>query len=331
MRYFVWYNLHVVILVILFSSSAYGETREFTRESDQKKLTATVITHDGKKVTLQLENNKKFTLDPTIFVEADQQYLSDWLSRSRGNIPAGDLDPRIKPGATFRVEMPELAKTFTGKPAGFTISIPMNFNYPDPLPLLVFLNGGSGDDGLGAAENIADASRYLLVSLPYTSEIKKDGPLGHIKSNMELIEAYHAAMLERLVILVPNISKTHRVIGGSSNGAHIVGSAIAMDWDCYLKFFRGFIVWEGGGSLSRDFSAAKGKDYCNWVGWGAKSTSKEFAMGVAEAMDDSRMRVTKEEIASAGHGMNGDAQAAMRKWLVEVAEPAFEEMAADAK
>jgi|GEM_PF-2235436 len=326
------YSILCVILIPCFLSvDAYGENpekiRDFTRASDQKTMQASVFAHNGEKVTLQVVGKKRYTLDPAIFIEADQKYLQDWLWRSRGIPLPSELDPRIKPGATFRVEMPDLANTFTGKSAGFTVSIPTIFNYPDPLPLLVFLNGGSGNESLAAAKSIADAKRYVLVSFPFTSEIKKDGALGHVKSNMKLIEAYHEAMLERLKTLIPNLSQTHRVVAGSSNGAHIVGSAIAMDWDCYLDFFRAFIVWEGGGSLSKNFKAAKGKRYCSWVGWGAKSTSKDFAVGIAEAMDDSRMRITKEEVKTAGHGMNKDAQMAIRSWLSEVAEPTLDKMA----
>jgi hypothetical protein len=50
-------------------------------------------------------------------------------------------------------------------------------------------------------------------------------------------------------------------------------------------------------------------------------------MGIAEAMDDSRMRVTKEEVKTAGHPMNKDVHIAIRCWLSEVAEPTLDKMA----
>jgi len=317
--------------VILLSINSYGEklkkVREFTRESDQKSLSAYVVSYDGKEVTLQVVGKKRYSFESSVFIEDDRKYLEEWRYKSRGLVAPSELDPRIKPGETFRVEMPDLAKTFTGKTAGFTVSIPTDFNYPEPVPVLVFLNGGSGDENIKGAKSIADVKRYVLVSFPYTSEIQKDGPLGQIESNMKLIESYHGAMLEKLQTLIPNLSPTHRIIAGSSNGAHIVGSALVMDWDCYLNFFRSFMLWEGGGSISRNFKAAKGKRYCSWAGWGSDSESKLFAMGVAKAMDDSRMLVTQEEVSGAGHGMNKNVSMAMRKWVLEVAEPALDKMA----
>ena len=90
-------------------------------------------------------------------------------------------------------------------------------------------------------------------------------------------------------------------------------------------FFSTFVLWEGGGSISRDFSAAKGKQYHTWVGWGGKSESKGFTIAIAEAMDASRVNVTKEEVPSAKHGINNDVQNAILRWITEVVEPALEE------
>ncbi|HSP44024.1 MAG TPA: hypothetical protein VLO11_14215 [Luteolibacter sp.] len=320
-------NLCMIFSMLSLNAPLFGQhpnpDRTFTRMSDNKTVVARIVSYDGKKVILKVKGSKEFTFDPGIFIDTDQKHLDDWLLTSRGLPARSDLDTRIKPGASFRVEMPGLAPTFLKQPAGFTISIPPDYSYPNPVPLLVFLNGGSGNESLDAAKSITEGKSYVLVSLPFSSEIKKDGPLGQSKKNMELIEAYHEAMLKELQTLVPNLSETHRILAGSSNGAHIIGAAIALDWDCYLDFFRGFVLWEGGGSISRDFKAAKGKGYCSWVGWGGKSEFKDFTIGVAKAMDDSRMNITKEEIGSAGHGMNKDAQLAVGKWLSEVAEPAF--------
>ena len=274
-------------------------------------------------MTLQLAGGKKYTFDPAIFIEEDQDFIQSWRFLSRGLLPPDELDERIKPGATFRVEMPELANTYSEQPAGFTISIPQSFNYPDPAPLLVFLNGGSGNESLKSAKSSSDPEKYIIVSFPYTSEINKDGPLGQSKSNMRLIESYHEKMLERLKELVPNISESQRIIAGSSNGAHILGSAIAMDWDCYLNYFRGFILWEGGGIISNDFKAVKGSKYVVWVGWGEKSEARDFVINIANSMEESRVEVTKEEVKGAGHGMHKNTHEAIKNWISNVAEPAF--------
>ncbi|MBK1789726.1 hypothetical protein [Persicirhabdus sediminis] len=324
-------SLSLLALFMILGAEVKGQAavRDFTRATDQKTIKATIVSVDETQVTLQVLGKKRYTFAMDTFIEEDQEYIKNWVFKSQGIPQPSDLDPRVKPGASFRVEMPELAKTYTGKTAGFSISIPDNFKYPDPVPVLVFLNGGSGNDSLGAAKSIADPSRYVLVSFPYTSEIAKDGALGSDSGNMKLIEAYHAAMLERLTTLIPNLSKTHRIIAGSSNGAHIIGSAIAMDWDCYMDYFKAFMLWEGGGSISRDFRAAKGKQYCCWVGWGGKSESKAFTIGVADAMESSRVQVTKEGIATAAHGMNDDAKSAAKRWLTEVAMPALDQMDKD--
>ncbi|MFC5049315.1 hypothetical protein ACFPK9_01595 [Rubritalea spongiae] len=314
-----------VILTLSLGLHAIGapddEVRSFTRSSDNKSIEAHVVSYDGKQVVLAVQGKKNYTFDSAIFTEDDQQYFQKWVYTSKGMPAPNELDPRIKPSATFRVEMPNLAQTYTNKPAGFTISLPPNYSYPEATPLLVFLNGGTGSESLKQAKTIAGSMGYILVSLPYTSEIDKDGPLGNSEKNMELIEAYHSVMLERLRKLVPNLSQTHRVIVGSSNGAHIIGSAIAMDWDCYLDYFNAFALWEGGGSISRNFKAARGKEYQVWVGWGEKSEFKDFTIGVAEAMDESRVNVTQQAVKTAGHGLNKEATLLIKEWLKKIAEP----------
>lgn len=315
------------VILIVFSLSLYAtsapisKVRYFTRASDKRRIQARVVSYDGEQVVLKVVGKKNYTFDPSIFIKEDQEYVENWIYISQGLPQPSELDKRIKPGASFRVEMPNLAKTFTKKTAGFTVHLPIDYKYPNPTPLLVFLNGGSGNEGLTQAKKITLSKGYVLVSLPFTSEIQKDGPLGRSEKNMNLIELYHTAMLQKLDKVIPNLSHHQRVIVGSSNGAHIIGSALAMDWDCYLTFFNAFALWEGGGSISRDFKAARGKKYQTWVGWGGKSNFKDFTINIAEAMEESRVQVTKKSVETSGHGMNMDAILAIREWLINTAEP----------
>lgn len=324
---FLSYLILIVFSLSLYATSApIGEVRSFTRASDNKVIKASIVSYDGEQVVLKVIGKKNYTVDPSIFIKENQEYIENWININR-NLPLpSELDKRIKPGETFRVEMPNLAKTFTKKTAGFTVYIPTDYNYPNPAPLLVFLNGGSGSEELTQAKEITDSRDYILVSLPFTSEIKKDGHLGQSEKNMNLIKSYHAAMLQKLYKVIPNLSHHQRVIVGSSNGAHIIGSALAMDWDCYLKSFHAFALWEGGGSISRDFKAAKGKKYQTWVGWGGKSQFKDFTINIAETMEKSGVEVTKKSVETAAHTMNTDASSAIREWLINTAEPHMQKL-----
>ena len=311
--------------LLLFKSSfafstPVSEVRSFTRESDKKSIKAKIISYDGNQLVLRVIGKKNYTFDPTIFIEEDQQYIENWVYTSQKIPLPSELDKRIKPDTTFRVEMPNLAKTYSNQTAGFTVYLPADYEYPKPIPLLVFLNGGDGKDGVKQARKITESKGYVLVSLPYTSEINKDGPLGQVEKNMDLIESYHAAMLKKLDELIPNLSN-NKVITGSSNGAHIVGSALVMGWDCYLTYFNAFALWEGGSSISRNFKAVKNKKYQVWVGWGGKSDSKNFTINIANSMEESGVKLTRQEIETAGHGINNDVISAIRYWLVNTVEP----------
>jgi len=322
------------VLCCVFGSVSAQEKpdiRAFTRSSDGKTLDAFVVAHDGQQVTIQVAGRKQFTLEPSVFSEEDQVYLKNWLLKSKGMPALGELDERVKPGATFRVHLPEWEKTKQGSPGGFSLSIPKDYQYPEPVPLLVFLQGGKGSDKLNRVPPIVDKTKYLVAAFPFPKSLSYNEPVANAPRDQLLaIEAYHTEFLEELRRLVPNISMSHRFIAGSSNGAHTIGSALVMDWEAYTEYFRGFILWEGGGcSVGNDYRAARGKDKVLWLGWGEKSEFKDYAKARGKEIEDARAEITLEGIADAKHGPSANTWKAVKQWIDTTAEEKLSEMEFD--
>lgn len=319
-------------IIVWLATSCFAETkpeiRTFTRASDGRSLDAFVVSHDGEKVTIQIAGRKQFTLEPSIFSSEDQTYLKNWFLESKGMPPLDGLDERIKPGAEFRVELPGLEKTkHDGAPAGFTLRIPEKFVYPAPVPLMVFLAGGKGNHRINGGQRMAfDEEEYVLASFPYPENLKAMVPNAP-EEQLKYIEDYHSAFIDELRRLVPNISESHRFIVGTSNGAHTIGCSLVMDWKAYTDFFRGYVLWEGGGcSLGANYRAARDKKKIFWVGWGEDSNYKRYAQTKAEEIESSGGRVWKEGVAGAGHGPTDGTWEAIKKWIESVAEKELEAM-----
>ncbi|NNJ71296.1 MAG: hypothetical protein HKP10_08440, partial [Kiritimatiellales bacterium] len=64
---------------ILLTPPAKAELREF-KTPDGKSVMAEIVGYNAKlgKVELKRENGKRVKVKPSVFVEEDQQYITDW-------------------------------------------------------------------------------------------------------------------------------------------------------------------------------------------------------------------------------------------------------------
>ncbi len=318
--------IHLLLFFVLpltaLSQTLRPEIREFTRAADGKKLKAFIVSSESGQVTIQLAGQKRFTLDSKIFTEEDQKYIRDWELKKLGVPLRSDLDTRIEPGALFRVEIPNLEKTRQGTTAGFEIRIPENFNYPDPVPLLVYFSGGKGDDKVAPAIPLVNESRFVIAAFPFPESITS-GKLSMAKADeIGALHAYHTTMLSKLTEILPNIHSHHKFVAGSSNGGHTIGSTLVEDLESFTDFFHGYILFEGGRSpLGKEFRGGKGRDKVFFIGWGEDSPFKKDVQQLIGLYEDSGLRVWKQGVPNTGHGMTPQAKAMVKDWIETVAIP----------
>lgn len=323
----------IFLTSIGFSQSSKPEIHTFTRAVDGKELKAFIVSHDGEKVKIQIAGRKQFTLDPEIFTEPDQKYIQDWWLKSQGMPAIADLDERVKPGETIRVEMPGLEKTLKGDSPGFTIRIPDNYEYPTPVPIMVFINGGKASERLTKPQNLVDDKEFIIAVFPFPESLKTDKTVAGASVNqIESLQKYHTEFMNELVRVVPNIHPTYRFLAGESNGAHTIGSSIVMNFRPFLDYFHAYILWEGGGSpAGKDYKKAKDKQKIFWVGWGLDSDSMDYAKNVKSNIEKSGANVWGDGAKNTGHGLGPKAYVLIKKWIAEVAMPKLTEIDAEKK
>jgi len=189
---------------------------------------------------------------------------------------AADDPPQLTPDSSFSIAFPDMPPTFhalvTKKdvPARLTIYLPRNYDRAKKHPLLVYLNGGDGGDGntLGVARGITGQQDFVCVSMPiFRAPGYQSGKANSPGKSYVVTEPDGRAMwpnfktmLEKAEALVPNIDKTHRVMGGFSNGAHTTAALIDGSDGEICKLFCAFLIVEGGGKLQH-YEHLKGKRY----------------------------------------------------------------------
>ena len=79
--------------------------RTFTNQVG-KKIDAEIVSVKGDKVTIKMTNGKVFTLAIATLSKADQEYIRSYNTPSSPSI--AKPDERIKPGATVKLDFPNL-------------------------------------------------------------------------------------------------------------------------------------------------------------------------------------------------------------------------------
>jgi hypothetical protein len=226
-------------------------------------------------------------------------------------------EPRAVPGEVLTLEFSDLPKMHGDLTAACEVSIPKNYDPAKPVPLLVWFTGGKGSNRIAGANGVVDFDRFVVVALPY--------PNGHdmrtaIKGGgMEAVRTYHQAMMDRMTVLLPNIDPRVRIAAGSSNGAHLIGTALSLEWAGFADYFTLFVLHEGGSAASNKYPGAKDKRLL--VIWGEKSEALKWQLLFNWRIGQAGARISYHSVPDAAHGLNERGRVFIRTWIDEAIAP----------
>lgn len=185
-------------------------------------------------------------------------------------------DVKLVPNANLSFEFSALGETLFAagsadkKPARMSVILPENYAADKTFPLFVYIQGGNGGNGDGAAfaRRSIGPRDYIAVNLPLFKDKLPATPPVPGKDVSKLITTDDGAllgrnyrvMLQKLFDSVPNIAADGSTIGGFSNGAHATGALLSAGDDFILKHFTNFVLLEGGGRFFTKLDAAKHSD-----------------------------------------------------------------------
>jgi len=197
------------------------EARAF-KDKQGRTLEAEIIGKVLDSVTIKLPTGKEFTIALSTLSEEDQTFIKAW--QPPAPLPGSAPVVAVTPGAIIPLSFPNLPKDLTGQPATCNLRIPDEYQPGMPVPLLVWLSGGTGGNQPTGGYVMVDKSKFAILALPYPSTAPAPREaLGGGK--MEAIYAYHQAMLAEVQRILPNIDPRIRIVAGFSNGAHTIGNA----------------------------------------------------------------------------------------------------------
>lgn len=299
-------RLIVWIAFLGFSVIGHTEMRTFT-DAAGRRVEAEVLSINGTSVELRTASGETAILETAAFSSADQTYLKQWE-------PAAAPDERVTPGAKFRLEFDDLPGTANGQSAGCEISIPSTYRADAPVPLLVWISGGKGSDRIGGAADLVDADRFVIIALPFPESVPSvRDAVG--KRTVNQVWDYQRPMLQKVRELIPNLDPEIQIVGGTSNGAHAIGTGFDQDWEGFADGFTGFILHEGGSSPGGDYRSARGKTML--VAYGDKSSALDWQKGFNDRIEHSRPKLDIVEIPGEGHGLGADGRKRIRAWIDE--------------
>jgi dienelactone hydrolase len=221
------------------------------------------------------------------------------------------VDPRVRPGATFEVEFPELPKTRSGKVSSIRVKIPSGYTPEKLFPLIAWMGGADGGSDPGPGAALVDAGKFICVGLPFPVGCNNPRQANMV-GDFQAMWDYHQTMLEELERLIPNISPAFRVVAGFSNGAHTIAGYMALAEPNQPPGFTTYILAEGGNQ--GDFRHLAGRHVC--VAWGELGRSnKPGSLQLAAAAEAAQLKVHRVLQPGVGHAFDPAAKAAVREWL----------------
>lgn len=243
--------------------------------------------------------------------------------------------PPLTPGSTFTIEFPDMPPTLAemqdpkGIPATMAVSLPADYDPQRKHPLLVVLQGGNGGRGTSAsiARQIIGPNEFVCVNLPLFKESLDPNapantpPLIIIRDvDGQFAWPLYQEMLARLEQVVPNLDPDRRVIGGFSNGAHMVGELIDQSGGEIPRRFSDFFMVEGGGR-TRHYELLEGKRLLLMYGsaGAAARIQQMHDSAIAAGVD-----VTVHEMVGVGHAFPPEQYPAVRAWLGVPEPPAVQ-------
>jgi dienelactone hydrolase len=227
--------------------------------------------------------------------------------------------PQLAPGRWFTVAFPEMPPTLFAlwnkrpDPAQMTVFLPRNYDPQRKHPLLIFLNGWDGGNAGNPtiARALSEEQDFVCVALPLFKE-RLDLSVTPETRRILVQETdgryawpYYRAMLQKLDELVPNLDPAHQVLGGFSNGAHMVAGLVNESDGEAARRFSAFLLGDGGGGLRR-FDLLKDKPLLMVCGVWRPKTEAALAAGVS---------LTVYRMKEAKHAFPASEYPAVREWL----------------
>ena len=294
------------------------ETRTFT-DSQGREIVAELMSYDGATIKVRRTDGRVFSFEKSLLSQADRDFVDanrQAMQAKAAGLPE-HLDTRIEAGKNIILEFPDLPKMNGGQTAACEVHIPKNFDYPRPVPLFVWFGGGPGSHRVSGANGLVNFDDFVVVALPYPNG--KLPRVAVVDGDIGKHWDFERPMLEKVIELIPNIDRRIRIVGGTSSGAHNVGSGLDEKWKGFSDYFQAFVLHEGGFSPKNEFPGAKNK--LVYVLWGEKSVAREWQEWFNPRIERAGAKLTIESIANAGHGLDGEGRALIRKWIETVAVP----------
>ncbi len=232
--------------------------------------------------------------------------------------------PTLAPGTSFTVQFPDMPPTFydlaEGKhdKAQMTVFIPKNYDPGKECPLFLWLSGGDGGFGgnPGVARGVCADQDFVCVSVPLfrAPDYQPNQPASSYvisEPDGRAMWPYLRTMLAKLDQMVPNLDPAHQVLGGFSNGAHMIAALIDGSDGEVTQRFTAFICGEGGGKLEH-YERLEGKPF---LMLSSQAGSLPRAMEIADAANTAGAQATLifEDIGQ--HGFPQSAYPKVGEWL----------------
>ncbi|MCE5238952.1 hypothetical protein LLH23_10720 [bacterium] len=227
--------------------------------------------------------------------------------------------PVLAPGRWFTVTFPDLPPTLFAlntqrtDPAQMTVFLPRNYDPQHSHPLFIFLNGWDGGNAgnPGIARALSEERDFVCVAMPLFKE-RLDLSIAPETRRILVQDGdgryawpYYKAMLQKLDELVPNLDPAHQILGGFSNGAHMVAGLVNESDGEAAGRFSAFLLGDGGGGLRR-FDLLKGRPLLMVCGVWRPKPEPALAAGV---------KLTIYRMAEARHAFPDTEYPAVREWL----------------
>ncbi len=234
--------------------------------------------------------------------------------------------PVLKPGGWFTVKFPEMPPTLFAlstkrtDPAQMTVFLPRNYDPQRKHPLFIFLNGSDGGNASNPtiARALTEEQDFICVALPlFKISLDPNSPVD--KPPVILVRGadgqygwpFVRTMLAKLDQIVPNIDPDHRILGGSSNGAHATAALIDGSDGEVTRMFSAFMFGEGGGGLQH-YELLKGKPFL-MLSSNAKSLPRATKIADTAKAAGALTTLIFEDIGQ--HGFPPAAYPKIREWL----------------
>lgn len=307
---------HALITALALCITTSLSARIFT-DATGKKIDAELVKVEGDTVVIRM-GGKDFALPIAKFSAEDQKIIREPAQTpvAPASSTAGVEDERVKPGATFFLEFPDLAPDRHDAPTKMQVAIPATYDRTKKVPLVVWMEGGDGGNTGGTAQAIVDNAQFVCVGLPYPKGANNPNQANMV-GDFKTIWKYHKTMLDELNKVVPNIDPRLRIVGGFSNGAHAI-DGILDDGKGYTDYFNTFILVDGGGYSS---SWPKKENQFACVLWGETSPNNKTGQNNRDLAKRAKMEFMAEEMKGVGHAFPEEYRPKVKDWIMKTVMP----------